>query len=522
MPSALGQAAKSAGILDAAAAVLSEEASKEAVPGADPSESKSGWDRFWSRSEVASAELQAAPESSENAAPGASVPAMPESGLALPKAPAMAESAQVPQAPPAPVGAEPVKMHAIVKAWLLPSSLGALYGAARWSLPAWTPVFWVKAAPYVAAGGIFAATVALNKVVRAGVNALGKRAGWQPGTVLAVRLLSSVAVWAGGGALALHTAGVSTAALLATFGIGGVAMTMAAKEFIGNFLEGMKILVTRPFVIGDRIRIGTVEYAVKDMNLRYMELSRQDGGTTMMTYTQISEKPVTLFGEYSSRRTPAAREPQAHLWSDLYRLAREQPKLSMTASSLWLGLGIGLSVALPFMPSLIAVKAALSFIPYIQGGLALLAARSLEKGAVGFIRRLAESRGWSPQGTVVVKLGVQLLTYLVGGSVALRFFGLTWSALLTTLGASSIAVGWASADVIGNLIQGFWILMNHPFTLGDRVEIGAISGTVIDMNLDYVVLQGADGTYTLVPYAVIKGSAFTVLNGVRSIDGVRS
>jgi small-conductance mechanosensitive channel len=304
---------------------------------------------------------------------------------------------------------------------------------------------------------------------------------------------------------------VSTVALLATFGIGGVAMTMAAKEFIGNFLAGMKILVTRPYVIGDRIRIGTADYTVKDMNLRYVELARPDAGTTMMTYTQLSEKPVTVFGEYAAKRGPARAHAGASLWSDLYRLAREQPKLSILASSLWTVLGIGLAVALPFTPALLPIKAVAAFIPYIQGAVTLMAARSLEKGAVGFIRRLAESRGWSPQGTVVVKLGVQLLTYLVGGSIALRFFGLTWSALMKTLGASSIAFGWASADVIGNLIQGFWILMNHPFTIGDRIEIGTVSGTVIDMNLKFVVLQGADQSYTLVPYALIKSSPFTVL-----------
>jgi small-conductance mechanosensitive channel len=89
---------------------------------------------------------------------------------------------------------------------------------------------------------------------------------------------------------------------------------------------------------------------------------------------------------------------------------------------------------------------------------------------------------------------------------------MTWSALLKSLGATSIAVGWASSDIIGNLIQGFWILVSHPFTIGDRIEVGALSGTVADMNLSYVVLEHADKSHTLVPYAVLRASPFTVLH----------
>ncbi|MBI4677450.1 MAG: mechanosensitive ion channel [Elusimicrobia bacterium] len=492
------------GLLGEAGAVLSEEAKAGGAAALETAESKGRWDRFWSKTGTLgeAAVLDASPmifsrgQTLGSLTPGPLAQAAPQD-----EASAKAAQAKPAEVPPAPARAEPKRVEtkqSFAKAAKVPLLLGGLYAAARYALPAWLPGAWVKAAPCVAAGGIFAATFALNRLVRVGVAALGRRALWQPGTVVAVRLIASIVLWVAGGGLALHAAGVSTAALLATFGIGGVAMTMAAKEFIGNFLEGVKILLTRPFVIDDRIKIGTAEYTVKDMGLRYVELSRPDGGTAMMTYSQLSEKPVTVFGEYAARKSPS-------------RARGEQPKPGILAASLWTALGLGLSAALPFMPALIPIPAVAAFIPYAQGALTLLAARSLEKGAAGFIRRLAESRGWSPQGTAVLKLAVQLLVYLVGGGAALRFFGLTWGALLASLGATSIALGWASSDVIGNLIQGFWILMNHPFTIGDSIEIGAVSGTVIDVNLNYVALEHPERSYTLVPYAAVKASAFTVL-----------
>jgi small-conductance mechanosensitive channel len=180
-------------------------------------------------------------------------------------------------------------------------------------------------------------------------------------------------------------------------------------------------------------------------------------------------------------------------------------------------LGLGVAAGLVFFPALAPFQAAAfawaSWLAYAQAAAAILASRFLEKGATGFIQRLGDSRGWSPQSTVLAKLSARLAVYLVGGSVALRFLGLTWSALLASLGATSIVLGWASADVIGNLIQGFWILLNHPFSIGDRIEVAGSSGAIVDMNLNYVVLADDDASHTLVPYAVLKSSPFKVLAG---------
>jgi small-conductance mechanosensitive channel len=294
-------------------------------------------------------------------------------------------------------------------------------------------------------------------------------------------------------------------------------MTMAAKDTIGNFLEGLKILINHPFAIGDRVKIGGREYTVRDMDLRYLSLAREDGGVTMMTYSQLSEQTITIFREYAQRRTsPALRS----LWTGMSRLVKDLPRPSLLKASVWTALGVGLAAALPFLPALLPVHlltaaagaTASSWLPYAQGAMTLLATSALGRGVVGFVRRMAEDRGWQPQHAVVLRLAVQLGVALVGGTVALRFFGMTWAALLKSLGATSIAVGWTSSDLIGNLIQGFWILVSHPFAIGDQIEVGAVSGTVADMNLSYVVLEHADKSHTLVPYAVLKASPFTVLS----------
>ncbi len=500
-PSAALKTPAAPGVLSGASAKLAEAksalASGDEAGGArvapDSTAAKGTWDAFWSRSRPAPAD-----------------PVLFTDAGACRLVPLAAHQA-VPQAKAVIPVSGPIQTPRPYRQLLAPLALAAAWGATRFSLASRLPGLWIKVAPYVSGAGILLASYAVNGLARRAVGALAKRLHWKPGTVMAARLATSVAVYATGGALALHAMGVPTAALLATFGIGGVAMTMAAKDFIGNFLEGVRMLLNHPFVIGDRIRIGAQDSTVRDMDLRYLSLARADGAVTMMTYSQLSEKAVTVFREYTQSAWPGAETGLRALLTASGRLASRQ---SLVKASLWTVLGLGVVVFLPFFPALLplhVLTAAWSWVPYAKGVAIMLAAHFLQKGVTGFLRRLAQDRGWRPQSVVVLKLGVQLGLYLAGGALALHFLGMTWSALLKSLGATSIAVGWASADIIGNLIQGFWILTSHPFTIGDELEIGSVSGQVADMNLSCVVLKHPDNSHTLVPYAVLKASSFTVL-----------
>ena len=67
------------------------------------------------------------------------------------------------------------------------------------------------------------------------------------------------------GLVALQTLGISIAGILAFGGIGGIAISFAAKDLLANFFGGLMIYLDRPFVVGDWVRSpdrnieGTVE-----------------------------------------------------------------------------------------------------------------------------------------------------------------------------------------------------------------------------------------------------------------------
>ncbi len=88
---------------------------------------------------------------------------------------------------------------------------------------------------------------------------------------------------------------------------------------------------------------------------------------------------------------------------------------------------------------------------------------------------------------VVVVLGMLILYAHV--VPALRSLG---TALLTGASVGAIILGLASQSTLGNLVAGLSILLYHPFSLGDEIEIntpkGMMRGAISSLSLGYTLV----------------------------------
>jgi MscS family membrane protein len=75
-------------------------------------------------------------------------------------------------------------------------------------------------------------------------------------------------IWIIGFIMALNNAGYDVAALLAGVGIGGIAMAMAAKDFVANIFGGITVFVDKPFKVGDRIQLDGYDGFVTEIGIR--------------------------------------------------------------------------------------------------------------------------------------------------------------------------------------------------------------------------------------------------------------
>ena len=110
------------------------------------------------------------------------------------------------------------------------------------------------------------------------------------------------AVWILGTIMALNNAGYNVGALLAGVGIGGLAMAMAAKDFVSNIFGGIAIFIDKPFVVGDRIQMGSVEGVVEEIGIRSTRLRNPEGRLVTVPNHKFTDSLVENISAQPSRQ----------------------------------------------------------------------------------------------------------------------------------------------------------------------------------------------------------------------------
>jgi MscS family membrane protein len=77
-----------------------------------------------------------------------------------------------------------------------------------------------------------------------------------------------VIIWTIGIIVGLNNAGYNVGALLAGVGIGGLAMAMAAKDFVANIFGGITVFIDKPFTLNDRIQVNGFDGTVTEIGIR--------------------------------------------------------------------------------------------------------------------------------------------------------------------------------------------------------------------------------------------------------------
>jgi len=71
---------------------------------------------------------------------------------------------------------------------------------------------------------------------------------------------------------ALGSIGIDITALIASFGLLGLAVGLALKDSVSNVVSGLLILLYQPFKQGDTIEVGSTRGIVGEIDMRYVHL----------------------------------------------------------------------------------------------------------------------------------------------------------------------------------------------------------------------------------------------------------
>jgi small conductance mechanosensitive channel len=126
------------------------------------------------------------------------------------------------------------------------------------------------------------------------------------------------------------------------------------------------------------------------------------------------------------------------------------------------------------------------------------------------LERFAVRAGSGREDVIRLMAQVSKTALIVLGVVtALGTFGVNVSALVTGLGLTGFALGFAFRDALSNVLAGAMILFYRPFRRGDHITVAGSEGTVREINLRYTIVENATAK-VLIPNANLLTNAITV------------
>jgi small conductance mechanosensitive channel len=102
--------------------------------------------------------------------------------------------------------------------------------------------------------------------------------------------------------IALNTAGVSTAPLVAALGAAGLAIGLALQGSLSNLAWGVLLVMFRPFRVGDFVSAGGEEGTVQSINLMYTMLAMPDGREAIVPNGKVGSAAIINFNRGGTRR----------------------------------------------------------------------------------------------------------------------------------------------------------------------------------------------------------------------------
>ncbi len=133
----------------------------------------------------------------------------------------------------------------------------------------------------------------------------------------------------------------------------------------------------------------------------------------------------------------------------------------------------------------------------------------LAKGTRRLTRSLTERYVADPTTQSLVRQTSYYAVWALAVVVAAGALGFAPSTVVTGLGLTSLALGFALKDILSNFVSGVLLLWLRPFQLGDQIVVGATEGSVERIELRATRIRTYDGRIVHVPNAEIFTSRVT-------------
>jgi small conductance mechanosensitive channel len=104
--------------------------------------------------------------------------------------------------------------------------------------------------------------------------------------------------------------------------------------------------------------------------------------------------------------------------------------------------------------------------------------------------------------SVIYSVGFSVIIFLALMQV-LDVFKINIGPLLASAGIAGLAIGFGAQTLVKDVINGFFILLENQYDIGDGVKLAGVQGTVESVTMRRTVLRDADGSVHNIPNSEI-------------------
>ncbi len=113
---------------------------------------------------------------------------------------------------------------------------------------------------------------------------------------------------------------------------------------------------------------------------------------------------------------------------------------------------------------------------------------------------------------LISMIGWAVVIYLIIANV----YALPWQTVVAIAASAGIAIGFASQDILKNIFGGIMILLDRPFQVGDKIEIGSYYGEVVQIGLRSVRIVTLDDSLVSIPNGEVMNQSVSNSNSGES------
>jgi small conductance mechanosensitive channel len=115
----------------------------------------------------------------------------------------------------------------------------------------------------------------------------------------------------------------------------------------------------------------------------------------------------------------------------------------------------------------------------------------------------------------IIESAGRLIVIVVTGMMILSNLRFNIAPLIACAGVVGIAIGLGAQRLIKDFINGFFILFEDQFAIGNTISVNSNSGLVEQLNLRRTGLRAVDGSFIIIP----NGDILSARSGTRPRAG---